>query len=259
MTTTTLSPYLILSTISSKETLIRIATRTLCSMTVTESTQTKTCPVWWVTQPVWQSRFLTTRPLPELTYHVCLWGSGEVRIFKREKAPCSSDRKLQHFSGKGGTKRRCARPSRTLPLEPWVYGCGPLKSCHVTILRGPWLPYTVWNSSANATVLGCAEELKRTVSKLCDALSLSFRTKGLSVPPWRRNWFMQNKWFGACRRNVDPIHSRNADQVRMAVNRDSCRLVRMSVNCDSCRLVGFDNTVAEAGRVRQDDRSRIVY
>jgi len=70
---------------------------------------------------------------------------------------------------------------------------------------------------------------------------------------------MQNKWFGACRRNVDPIHSRNADQVRMAVNRDSCRLVRMSVNCDSCRLVGFDNTVAEAGRVRQDDRSRIVY
>jgi len=87
--------------------------------------------------------------------------------------------------------------------------------------------------------VGCAEKLKRTVSKLCEALSLSFRTKGLPVPPWRRNRFMQNKWFGACRRNAEPV--------------------QMAVNGDNCRLVGFEDTVSEAGRVRQGERSRTVY
>ncbi|ESW12689.1 hypothetical protein PHAVU_008G134000 [Phaseolus vulgaris] len=88
--------------------------------------------------------------------------------------------------------------------------------------------------------VGCAEELKRTVSTLCDALRRSFKNKGLPVPPWRKNGFMQNKWFGPCRRTADPV--------------------RMSVNGVSCRLVGFDDTVMEAGRVLgQDEQNRTVY
>ncbi|KOM37790.1 hypothetical protein LR48_Vigan03g117200 [Vigna angularis] len=97
--------------------------------------------------------------------------------------------------------------------------------------------------------VGCAEELKQTVSKLCEALRQCFRSKGLPVPPWRKNLYMQNKWFGPCRRSAEPV--------RMAADP-----VRMAANGVSCRLVGFDNTVFEAGSgalFGQDDPSRSVY
>ncbi|CAJ1921210.1 unnamed protein product [Sphenostylis stenocarpa] len=77
--------------------------------------------------------------------------------------------------------------------------------------------------------VGRAEELKRTVSTLCDALRRCFRSRGLPVPPWRKNRFMQNKWFGPCRRTMDPV--------------------RLAVNGVSCKLVGFNDVVLEAGRV----------
>ncbi|QCE11426.1 uncharacterized protein LOC114182924 [Vigna unguiculata] len=90
--------------------------------------------------------------------------------------------------------------------------------------------------------VGCEEELKRTVSKLCEALMWCFRSKGLPVPPWRKNRYMQNKWFGPCRRTADPV--------------------QMAVNSTSCRSVGFDDTDFEAEGVvlfGQDDPSRNVY
>ncbi|XP_014497528.1 uncharacterized protein LOC106759030 [Vigna radiata var. radiata] len=90
--------------------------------------------------------------------------------------------------------------------------------------------------------VGCAEELKRIVFTVCEALRHCFRNKGLPIPPWRKNLYMQNKWFGPCRRSADPV--------------------RMAVNGVSCRLVGFDNTVFETGSgvlFGQDDPSRSVY
>ncbi|KAK7395406.1 hypothetical protein VNO78_15964 [Psophocarpus tetragonolobus] len=76
--------------------------------------------------------------------------------------------------------------------------------------------------------VGGEEELKRTVSTVCDAARRCFRSRGLPVPPWRKIRFMQNKWFGPCRRTANPV-PRGANGV-------------------SCRLVGFDDVVFEAGR-----------
>ncbi|KAG5017785.1 hypothetical protein GLYMA_08G346100v4 [Glycine max] len=77
--------------------------------------------------------------------------------------------------------------------------------------------------------VGGAEELKRTVSTACDAARRCFRSRGLPVPPWRKNRFMQNKWFGPCRRTA----------------RDTSMGFNGGV---SCRVVGFDDVVSEAGR-----------
>ncbi|XP_028201977.1 uncharacterized protein LOC114386193 [Glycine soja] len=73
-----------------------------------------------------------------------------------------------------------------------------------------------------------AEELKHTISTTCDTVRRCFRSRGLLVPPWRKNRFMQNKWLGPCRRTV----------------RDTSMGFNGGV---SCRVVGFDNVVSEAG------------
>ncbi|XP_061357989.1 uncharacterized protein LOC133302253 [Gastrolobium bilobum] len=84
--------------------------------------------------------------------------------------------------------------------------------------------------------VGRSEELKRTVSIVCDAARRCFRSSGLPVPPWRKNRFMQNKWFASYRRTANPVQE---NPVPVAVT---------AVNGVSCRLVGFDNVVLEARR-----------
>lgn len=77
--------------------------------------------------------------------------------------------------------------------------------------------------------VGNSEELKRTVLALCGAVKLCLRSRGLSIPPWRKNRYMQNKWFGPYRRTTNPIHGNPVPDVVS------------SFSGVKCRLVGFDN------------------
>ncbi|KAK7339093.1 hypothetical protein VNO77_19736 [Canavalia gladiata] len=86
-------------------------------------------------------------------------------------------------------------------------------------------------SSVPGVFVGGQEELKRTVSVVCDAARWCFRNRGLPVPPWRKNRFMQNKWFGPFRRTTNPVPT-----------------AMTAVNGVSCRLVGFDDVVLEVRR-----------
>ncbi|XP_020234261.1 uncharacterized protein LOC109814284 [Cajanus cajan] len=83
-----------------------------------------------------------------------------------------------------------------------------------------------------AVFVGRAEELKRSVSIVCDAARRCFKSRGLPVPPWRKNRFMQRKWFGPSRPTANPV------QVPRALNNGVC-----------CRFVGFDDVVLEGGVV----------
>ncbi|RHN45746.1 hypothetical protein MtrunA17_Chr7g0234691 [Medicago truncatula] len=74
-------------------------------------------------------------------------------------------------------------------------------------------------------------ELKRTVSIVCDAVKRCFKSKEASIPPWRKNRFMQNKWFGPSKRTVNPVQGKP-----------------VRVNGVSCRLLGFDDVVMEIRR-----------
>lgn len=54
-----------------------------------------------------------------------------------------------------------------------------------------------------AVFVGKNEDLKQIVKLLTDATKRSLKTRGLLLPPWRKNRFMQNKWFGTYRRTVN--------------------------------------------------------
>ncbi|XP_076895860.1 uncharacterized protein LOC143548639 [Bidens hawaiensis] len=54
-----------------------------------------------------------------------------------------------------------------------------------------------------AVFVGKSEDLKQIVKLLSDETKRSLRSRGLLLPPWRKNRFMQNKWFGPYRRTVN--------------------------------------------------------
>lgn len=87
--------------------------------------------------------------------------------------------------------------------------------------------------------VGTEDELKRTVRVLCGVAKRCFGKRGLSVPPWRKNRYMQNKWFGSYKRTVNPVH--------MTVS---------AVSGAKCRFVGFDDAVSEARRGGVSVRTR---
>ncbi|PON43091.1 hypothetical protein TorRG33x02_334390 [Trema orientale] len=83
--------------------------------------------------------------------------------------------------------------------------------------------------------VGSGDELKRIVRAMCDAARRSLKSTELSVPPWRKNRYMQNKWFGPYRRTVNPAPETATPS----------SITTVSVAGVKCRRVGFDNGVAD--------------
>ncbi|KAM1122226.1 hypothetical protein ACFX13_003858 [Malus domestica] len=83
--------------------------------------------------------------------------------------------------------------------------------------------------------VGSSEDLKRIVRVTSDAAKRSLRSTDLSVPPWRKNRYMQNKWFGPYKRTVNPMKEK-------AFSRDSA--IFAPVSAAKCRWVGFDDAVS---------------
>ncbi|KAL4597039.1 hypothetical protein ACB092_12G206500 [Castanea dentata] len=73
--------------------------------------------------------------------------------------------------------------------------------------------------------IGCGEELRKLVRIMCDVAKRSLRSRELSVPPWRKNRYMQNKWFGPYKRTTNPVHDQPARQFMLPVGGVKCRLV----------------------------------
>ncbi|WCJ37912.1 hypothetical protein M5689_019006 [Euphorbia peplus] len=76
---------------------------------------------------------------------------------------------------------------------------------------------------------GRNEDLKRIIKAMSDAAKRSLKSRELSLPPWRKNRYMQNKWLGAYRRTTNPA--------------PLTPTVLSSVNGVKCRFVGFDDAV----------------
>ncbi|KAG5239204.1 Sulfate/thiosulfate import ATP-binding protein [Salix suchowensis] len=74
--------------------------------------------------------------------------------------------------------------------------------------------------------VGRSEDLKTIVRSISDAAKKSLKSRELSLPPWRKNRYMQNKWFGPYRRTVNPSPETTP-----------------SVDVVQCRCVGFDAAV----------------
>ncbi|KAK8495673.1 hypothetical protein V6N12_005580 [Hibiscus sabdariffa] len=77
--------------------------------------------------------------------------------------------------------------------------------------------------------VGKDEELKRTVKVMSEWVKKSLKSKELTLPPWRKNRYMQNKWFGPYRRTAN--------------SNPSSTLTIDAVNIVQCRSVGFEDAV----------------
>lgn len=73
--------------------------------------------------------------------------------------------------------------------------------------------------------IGCGEELRKLVRIMCDLAKRSLRSRELSVPPWRKNRYMQNKWFGSYKRTTNLVHDQPARQLMLPVGGVKCRFV----------------------------------
>ncbi|XP_019188331.1 PREDICTED: uncharacterized protein LOC109182636 [Ipomoea nil] len=80
--------------------------------------------------------------------------------------------------------------------------------------------------------VGKSEELKKIVKVMSKAAKRSFKSRGLHLPPWRKQRFMENKWFGSYRRSTN---FRPASMELLAPL-DQALAVK-------CRSVGFDDAV----------------
>ncbi|KAE8662372.1 cycloartenol synthase 2-like [Hibiscus syriacus] len=80
--------------------------------------------------------------------------------------------------------------------------------------------------------VGKDEELKRIVKVMSDSVKKSLKSKELTLPPWRKNRYMRNKWFGPYNRatNQNPTAK-------------SSTLTIHPANVVQCRYVGFEDAV----------------
>ncbi|KAI3682578.1 hypothetical protein L1987_82648 [Smallanthus sonchifolius] len=91
--------------------------------------------------------------------------------------------------------------------------------------------------------VGKSEDLKQIVKLLSDATRRSLKSRGLLLPPWRKNRFMQNKWFGPYRRTV------NCTPTNISSKPD------LTPTAVKCRSIGF-NAVSNAPLLPAVTRTR---
>ncbi|KAF3510400.1 hypothetical protein F2Q69_00004308 [Brassica cretica] len=75
--------------------------------------------------------------------------------------------------------------------------------------------------------VGKEENLRTIVRESCVAANWSLKSRGLSLPPWRRFSYLQHKWFGLCRRRAG----------------SSLEVTTLNKDAVSCCSVGFDDAV----------------
>ncbi|KAM7496275.1 hypothetical protein LguiA_020689 [Lonicera macranthoides] len=73
--------------------------------------------------------------------------------------------------------------------------------------------------------IGNGDYLKMIVKMMSDGARRSLKSKELHFPPWRKNRYMQNKWFSDYRRTVNLLPEKTSSLSKLNVE---------------CRSVGFD-------------------
>jgi len=96
--------------------------------------------------------------------------------------------------------------------------------------------YSMLRSSLPRVFVGKPDDLKRMVRPMCDEAKRSMKINGLTLPPWRKNRYMQAKWLGPYRRTTS---------YSPATVISSPAMSNFSVKC---RYVGFDSA-GDGGRL----------
>lgn len=161
--------------------------------------------------------------------------SGEVDSYK-ELLASHVERAMEVFSRTETSKYACRRRKVVVLLQDighnaslcktkWNFGRGVTAGSHEFIdvvspcdhryiieldlagefdIARPTRQYSRLMQSLPGVFVGKIEELKMIVKAMTEAAKISLKSTGLTVPPWRKNCFMNNKWFGPYRRNMNP-------------------------------------------------------
>ena len=73
--------------------------------------------------------------------------------------------------------------------------------------------------------VGKVDELKQIVRLMSNAIRESMKSKDMPIPPWRRNGYMQTKWFGSYKRTTNSVPSRKPKKPNEAFEFDAKRSV----------------------------------
>ncbi|XP_050207668.1 uncharacterized protein LOC126657086 [Mercurialis annua] len=84
--------------------------------------------------------------------------------------------------------------------------------------------------------VGKNEDVKKIIKVISDAAKRSLKSRNLSLPPWRKNRYMQNKWLAPCRR-ITSYESGKAAVVGSHFNGVKCRLVGFHEGVDRSLFV----------------------
>ncbi|KAF5728879.1 hypothetical protein HS088_TW21G01033 [Tripterygium wilfordii] len=63
------------------------------------------------------------------------------------------------------------------------------------------------------------EELKKVTRVICSGIRESMKSVSMDIPPWRRNGFVQAKWFGHYKRTTNETPTKCGDHDREVVAR----------------------------------------
>ncbi|XP_057961470.1 uncharacterized protein LOC131153282 [Malania oleifera] len=111
----------------------------------------------------------------------------------------------------------------------------------------PTSQYTSMLSLFPTIFVGEADDLKRVVRLMCTAVRESLKSADMHLPPWRRNGYMQSKWFGPYKRTTNHVPARKAAESddAFAANRsvgfEALPAARVPYNCrDGSRRKGLN-------------------
>ncbi|XP_065847814.1 uncharacterized protein [Euphorbia lathyris] len=97
----------------------------------------------------------------------------------------------------------------------------------------PTTAYTTLLNCFSKIFIGKPENLKQIVRLMCSAVRLSMKKMKLHVPPWRRNRYMEVKWFGPYKRTINEISAKN--NAISFVGKPSIGFEAFSVKSYNCR------------------------
>ncbi|KAJ0911014.1 hypothetical protein HanRHA438_Chr06g0258581 [Helianthus annuus] len=80
--------------------------------------------------------------------------------------------------------------------------------------------------------VGKSADLKQIVKLMSDEIRWSLKSRGMLLPPWRKNRFMQNKWFGPYRRTVNYTPANISSSILVPVSQ--------TLSAVKCSMIGFN-------------------
>ncbi|KAL2932728.1 1-(5-phosphoribosyl)-5-[(5-phosphoribosylamino)methylideneamino] imidazole-4-carboxamide isomerase [Bienertia sinuspersici] len=92
--------------------------------------------------------------------------------------------------------------------------------------------HKILRSSLPKAFVGKVDDLKKIIRLMCDEARRSMKINGLTLPPWRKNRYMQLKWLGSYRRTTNYFPTNEVPSKKASNIAVKCRSVGFNISGD---------------------------